>query len=295
MKSKYLISVKSSGLCFNIMRLIILTDLAKKYNRKLLFLTKSEHINILKKFNNKCKFIPYVDNHTKLFNNFTRKKSLHTVYDLKYIKFLKDTYLNKIFDSIRLNNCNFISGSAYEIEDSDKEFLIIDYNDGMNDSKILNTLSIDKIQIKKEQYNSVIDSNILTVNVKINNPNNNRIYELWDELIPTLKSFNKPILLISGNNDIKEYIGKKHNCKYIKTETETNFSNIRGNDITRGKALDIFTDLITCSFTHFIPFIYFRENHQDILDKYSDINFVYEKEEKFDILAEYMKNYFNLS
>ena len=56
-------------------------------------------------------------------------------------------------------------------------------------------------------------------------------------------------------------------CKLIRT-------------IPLGKALDIFTDLITCSFTHFIPFIYFRENHQDILDKYSDINFVYEKEEK---------------
>ena len=293
MNSKYLISVKSSGLCFNIMRLIILTEVAKKSNRELFFLTKPDHIEILKKFNKECVFVPYVDNHTSIFNNFTRKKSLHILYDLKYKKFLKENYLDKIFDSPDIKNFKFISGNKFDIVDSDHKFLIVDYNDGKSDSEILNSLKIDSVAIDKKY--SLYSNDTLTVNIKINNSNNKRIYNLWDELLPTLKKFKKPIMLISGNNDIKKYLAEKHNCLYEKTDSETNYSNIRGNDITRGKPYEIFSDLIICSLTHFIPFTYFRKENSDILSNYTDLNFVVEKEEKFDILAEYMKDYFNLS
>ena len=96
MKSKYLISTKSSGLCFNIMRLIILTEVATNFKRDLIFLTKKDHIPILRKFNSRCTFIPYIDKHTERFNNFTRNKNIHIVYDLKYIKFLKEAYLDSM-------------------------------------------------------------------------------------------------------------------------------------------------------------------------------------------------------
>lgn len=292
MNSRYLISVKSSGLCFNIMRLIILTNIAKEYDRELFFLTKPDHIDILKKFNNKCTFIPYVDNHTTLFNNFTRKKTLHIIYDFKYKKFLKEKYLDSIFNKPSIDKLEFISGSKLDIRDTDRSFLIIDYNDGKYDSEILNSFEIPTHYINNKY--SAYSEDILTVNIKINNSNNKRIYQLWDELIPTLKSVGKPIMLISGNNEIKKYLAEKHNCQYLKTDSETNYSNIRGNNITRGKPYEIFSDLIICSLTHFIPFTYFREHNEDILSKYTDINFVVEKEEKFDILAEYMNKYISI-
>ena len=292
MNSKYLISVKSSGLCFNIMRLIILTEVAARFDRELFFLTKPDHIEILKKFNNTCTFIPYVDNHTTLFNNFTRKKSIHAVYDLKYMKFLKDNYLNNVFNSPSISDFNFISGYRDQIVDSSHPFLIIDYNDGTHDADVINSIKIEDIIIDSEQV--ALDKDTLTVNVKINNSENKRIYKLWDELIPILKTFNKPIFLISGNNDIKKYLGDKHGCKYNITKSETNYSNIRGNNITRGKAFEIFNDVVCCSLSHFIPFTYFRKNHQDILYRYKDLNFVVEKEEKFDILAEYLSKYISI-
>ena len=118
MKSKYLISVKSSGLCFNIMRLIILTKVAQDFGRKFIFLTKPDHIPILKKFNRDCIFIPYIDNHTKHYNNFTRKKNIHIVYDLKYINFLKSTYLNNILGNLKINEFDFISGCLYDIKNN---------------------------------------------------------------------------------------------------------------------------------------------------------------------------------
>lgn len=290
MNSKILISTKSSGLCFNIMRLIILSKISKEYNRKLYFLTKPDHIPILKKFNNKCEYIPYIEGHTKQFNNFTRKKSLHILYDLKYVKFLKENYLDKIFNTPNISEFEFICGSKYDITNSDKKFLTIDYNDGDNDTKIINSIDY-KFDVSNINYK--LDYNTITVNVKINNSKNKRIYKLWDKLIPELKKFNKPIMLISGNNDIKKYLGDKHGCLYYETNSETNYSNIRGNDITRGKPEAIFNDVIKCCTTHFIPFTYFRHTHKDILSEFSDINFVFEKVEKFDILVEYLSPAFN--
>lgn len=285
--NKILISTKSSGICFNIMRLIILTKLAADYNRSLFFLTKPDHIPILKKFNSNCTYIPYIKGHTKKYNNFTRKKSLQVLYDLKYLKFLKENYLDKLFKNPKISEFKFICGSKYDIDDCEHKYLTVDYNDGMNDTDIIN--SIPNIYFNKDNIKYKKDNSLLSVNIKINNPDNRRIYELWDELIPELKKFKKPILLISGNNDIKKYLGEKHNCLYKTTDSETNFSNIRGNNITRGKPEAIFDDIITCCSTHFIPFTYFRRECQGILSKYKDINFVTEKVEKFDILVEYLK------
>lgn len=291
MKSNYIISVKSSGLCFNIMRLIILTKLANDFNRKLIFLTKPEHIPILKKFNSKCTLIPYVEGHTDQFNNFTRNKNIHIVYDLKYIRFLKSNYLNKIFGDLKISEFAYVNGCMYDIVDTLNKHIIVDYNDGQFDSKIINSIDIPGIKINKNLIK--YPSDMLTINVKINDPDNNRIYDLWDEIIPKLqKDYGKDILLISGNNDIKQYLGKKYNCIFENLDTETNFSNVRGNDIVRGKANTIYHDLITCAHTHFISFIELREKYKDILSRYEDLNFVLQKEEKFDILVEYMRNRF---
>ena len=140
MKSKFLISTKSSGLCFNIMRLIILTDIAKEYKRDLIFLTKPDHIPILKLFNTNCTFIPYIENHTDLFNNYKRQRSIHKVYDLKYTKFVLDTYLRNLFNDSAINNVKFVCGNRYDLNDSDHKFLLIDYNDGTHDAEILNSI-----------------------------------------------------------------------------------------------------------------------------------------------------------
>ena len=95
-------------------------------------------------------------------------------------------------------------------------------------------------------------------------------------------------MLISGNNDIKKYLGEKYNCLYEITKTEVNFSNVRGNDIIRGKADAIYDDLLTCTCTNFIPFTELRKKYPRVLARYNDLNFVYEKIEKFDILVEYL-------
>jgi len=273
------------------MRLIILTKLANNFHRKLIFLTKPGHIPILKKFNDTCTFLPYVDGHTDRFNNFTRNKNIHAVYDLKYIHFLKSEYLNKILGNLKIDEFKYINGCMYDIHNVNNKHIIVDYNDGQYDSKIINTIDIPGINIDKKLLR--YSSDLLTVNVKINNPDNSRIYDLWDEIIPKLqKDYKKKILLISGNNDIKQYIGEKHNCIYENLDTEINFSNVRGNNIIRGKAVEIYNDLITCAHTHFIPFIKLRKDYSDILSRYTDLNFVFQKEEKFDILAEYMRKRF---
>lgn len=294
MNSKYLISVKSSGLCFNIMRLIILTDIAKKYNRILYFLTKSEHIPILKKFNNHCIYIPYIDSHTERFNNFTRNKNIHALYDLKYLSFLKKAYLNNIFNNPSIKDFTFFSGNAYDAHNTDNKFLVIDYNDGSYDTEIINSIEIEPLAVK-DNILADISHDTITINIKINVPNSERIYRFWDEIIPRVKEqYKQPILLISGNNDILEYLSRKYECMCRSVKTETNYSNIRGNDIIRGKPSEIFSDVIICSLTNFIPFTRLRRDYPDIMSKYTDLNFVTEKVEKFDILVEYLAKYITI-
>ena len=290
MNSKFLISTKSSGLCFNIMRLIILTDIAEKYKRDIIFLTKPDHIPILRLFNNKCTFIPYINNHTVLFNNYKRKQSLNKLYDLKYVKFIRDNYLNSMFGSISNTDIKFICGCKYDVVDSGHKFLLIDYNDGTHDTDILNsvkisTLDSSSLQTAFTNYNN----DVIAVNVKVNDSNNKRIFEMWYKLIQKIKiDYKKPILLISGNNKIKEILGKKYNCIFDSTGSETNYSFVRGNNITRGSASNIFSDVVTCTTTDYLPFTEIRIKYANILKDYTDINFVVEKVEKFDILVEYM-------
>ena len=111
MKTKYIVSVKCTGLSYNIIKLIILTDLAKKYNRQLVFLTRSDHIPILKKFNKDCMYIPCVPGHTDKFNNFIRQKQIHLIYDLNYKRFLKSTYIDNITtDNVKMGDIRYING-----------------------------------------------------------------------------------------------------------------------------------------------------------------------------------------
>lgn len=293
MKSKYIISVKSSGLCFNIMRLIILTKLAKEFSRDLIFLTKPSHIPILRKFNNDCMFIPYTAEHTDRFNNFTRKRSVHIIYDLKYLKYIRSNYIDIRFKDLQMNDFLYINGCMHNVVDSHHKFIVVDYNDGQYDTDILNSINIPPFYVDKNLIDYKRD--IATINIKINNPNNTRIYNFWDEIIPRLqKDYKKPFLLISGNNNIKEYLGEKYNCEYRVLDTETRFSNVRGNDIIRGSAGEIYQDLLTCATTDFIPFTRLRVDYPEILTKYKDLNFVTEKVEKFDILAEYLAKHVSI-
>lgn len=288
MKSKFLISVKSSGLCFNIMRLIILTKLAKEFDRKIIFLTKPDHISILKKFNPDCLFIPYVTDHTTKFNNYKRNKSIHKLYDLKYIKFLIENYFKKLFENVNVNDFKLINGSKQDISDKLCKFLLIDYNDGLTDAENINSIKIEPIKFKADK---VYNKDITSINIKINNPNSKRIYDFWDEIIPKLKTKYKDILLISGNNEIKKYLSEKYNCLYYNTDTEVNYSNVRGNNIVRGKPEIIMQDILTCTTTNFLPFTKLKEDYPYILERYKDLNFVVEKEEKFDIVVEYLSKY----
>lgn len=290
MNSKFLISTKSSGLCFNIMRLIILNSIAKIHGRDLIFFTKPKHIPILQLFNSDCTFIPYVNNHTVLFNNYKRQRSFKRLYDLKYIKFIRDNYLNSMFDSISNADIRFICGCKYDIADSSHKFLLVDYNDGTHDTEILNSIKIPTLNDPSlHSMSTDYNNNIIAINIKVNDSNNTRIFEMWDKLIQKIKmDTNKPILLVSGNNEIKEILGKKYNCIYNNTVSETDYSFVRGNNIVRGSAYDIFSDVITCTTTDFLPFTEIRIKYADILRDYTDINFVVEKVEKFDILVEYM-------
>ena len=290
MNSKFLISTKSSGLCFNIMRLIILNSIAKIHGRDLIFFTKPKHIPILQLFNSDCTFIPYVNNHTVLFNNYKRQRSFKRLYDLKYIKFIRDNYLNSMFDSISNADIRFICGCKYDITDSSHKFLLVDYNDGTHDTEILNSIKIPTLNDPSlHSMSTDYNNNIIAINIKVNDSNNTRIFEMWDKLIQKIKmDTNKPILLVSGNNEIKEILGKKYNCIYNNTVSETDYSFVRGNNIVRGSAYDIFSDVITCTTTDFLPFTEIRIKYADILRDYTDINFVVEKVEKFDILVEYM-------
>ena len=91
MNKKYLVSVKVTGLSYNIIKLILLTDLAEKYNRQLVFITKAEHIPILKKFNNNCIYLTAVPGHTEKYNSYNFKRQIPSIYGLKYKNFLKSS------------------------------------------------------------------------------------------------------------------------------------------------------------------------------------------------------------
>ena len=290
MNYKFLLSTKSSGICFNIMRLIILTEVATKYKRSLIFLTKKEHIPILNLFNSECKFIEYVDNHTTQFNNFTRKQTLNLLYDLKYLRFLRDTYIDNIINTRSLRDFKFICGSITDITNCNEKILAIDYNDGNTDADIISCIKSPMISrsILADMFTNY-NNEVVSINIKVNNSSNQRIFEMWDKLIRRIQTdYNKPILLVSGNNEIKNILGKKYNCIFNNTVSETNYSLVRGNNIVRGSAYNIFSDALTCTTTKFIPFTEIRIKYADILKEYTDINFVVEKVEKFDILVEYM-------
>ena len=149
------------------MRLIILTKLSEQYNRSLIFLTKPSHIPILKKFNHQCLFIPYIEDHTKQFNNFTRRQNLQVLYDLKYLRFLKNQYFDNLFNIPNIDEFKMFNGCMYDIKNTDDRFIIVDYNDGTYDTEILNLNSIPPIKIQKKYVKYSKD--FLTINIKINN------------------------------------------------------------------------------------------------------------------------------
>jgi hypothetical protein len=226
-----------------------------------------------------------------MFNNFTRNKSIYSVYDLKYKKFILENYLRDIIYPIpTLEELDLIVGNMEDVlkYSTDQKYLLVDYNDGKHDSRNISKIKIPTIPISKRDI--VYDKSTITINIKINDPNNRRIYEFWDEIIPKLKEKNKDrnILLVSGNNDIKKYLCAKHNCLFFRTKTETSYSNIRGNDIVRGKPAEIMKDVMLCATTDFIPFTALKRDYPEIMQQYTDLNFTYEKEEKFDILVQYL-------
>ena len=294
MKTKYIVSVKCTGLSYNIIKLIILTDLAKKYNRKLVFLTRSDHIPILKKFNKDCMYIPCVPGHTDKFNNFIRQKQVHLIYDLNYKRFLKSTYIDNITtDNVKMGDIRYING--YNISDSLHNVLLVDYGKNMRyTANILHTIPHNKFNIEAKHH--IFNGNIMSINVKIEDPNDSRVYELWDEIIPALKlKYDMPILLISGNNDIKKYLGNKHDCIYEIKETESIYLYKRNSETIKGIPYQVYDDLIICRSTHFIPLIKLRADFRYILSKYRDIKFIKgildEKGsgiEHFDVLAHYL-------
>ena len=291
MITKYIVSVKSTGISYNIIKLILLTDLAKRYNRQLIFLTDTSHIPILKKFNNDCIYLTCVSGHTDKFNSYNRKRQIQSIYELNYKKFLKSTYIDNITTGIDMQDIKYIFGCIFDIVDSKHDVLLIDYGKNIkNTVKALHSIPSDRfnIDVSHHKYNS----NILTINVIINEPDNSRIYELWDEIIPALKHrYNMPILLISGNNDIKKYLGDKHNCQYEIKETEVVYSLKRNSNTIKGVPRHAYDDLVICKSTHFIPFIKLKEDYPSIISKYNDIKFVTKVNAvggPFDILAHYL-------
>jgi len=290
MNTKYLISVKSSGLSYNIIRLLLLTDLAKKYNRQLVFITKADHISFLKKFNSNCTYISYVPDHTHWYNSFTRKKHMHILYDVKYKKFLKSTYTKDITnDNVDSKDITYINGGIRDLNNTAHNLLFFDFCEDIK----YTTKQLDNIPYP----NFIAMANcckyredVVSINVKLDDPDNSRIYDFWDEIIPIIKQkYNTSLLLISGNNDIKRYIGDKHDCIYEIKDTETKYSFKRNSNTIRGKPGQVFDDLLICANTHFLSHMQIKEEYGDILSKYNDITFLSNNYiEKFDVLAQYL-------
>jgi hypothetical protein len=289
MNTKYLVSVKSSGLSYNIIRLLLLTDLAKKHNRQLVFITKADHISFLKKFNPNCIYIPYVPDHTHWYNSFTRKKHMHILYDVKYKKFLKSTYVDHITtDIIHSNDITYINGGIRDLNNTSHNLIFFDFCEDIKyTTDQLNNIPCPDFITAVNFCNYKED--IISINVKLDEPDNSRIYDFWDEIIPIIKQkYNTPLLLISGNNDIKRYIGEKHDCIYEIKGTETKYSFKRGSNTIRGKPDQVFDDLLICANTHFISHMQIKKEYGDILNRYNDITFLSNNYiEKFDVLAQY--------
>ena len=290
MNKKYLVSVKVTGLSYNIIKLILLTDLAEKYNRQLVFITKAEHIPILKKFNNNCIYLTAVPGHTEKYNSYNFKRQPPLIYSLKYKNFLKSTYIDNITDGIaKVSDIKHVRGYVFDIYNSHHNVLLVEYCTNIKGTvKALRDIACPDLirSINHYQY----DSDILSINVKIDDPNNSRIYEFWDEIIPALKKkYDKTILLISGNNDIKKYLGDKHNCLYEIKETELVFVPKREGATVKGMPINAYDDLIICKSTHFIPLTEIENDYHDIVSNYRDIRFLQGNTiEHFDILAHYL-------
>ena len=290
MSSKYLVSVKSTGLSYNIIKLIILTDLAKRYNRQLVFITESEHIPTLKKFNNACLYLACVPGHTEKYNSYSYKRQPPSIYELKYKKFLKSTYIDDITPgNIGLSDIKYINGGIRDLNNTAHNLLFFDFCEDIK----YTTKQLDNIPYP----NFIAMANcckyredVVSINVKLDDPDNSRIYDFWDEIIPIIKQkYNTSLLLISGNNDIKRYIGDKHDCIYEIKDTETKYSFKRNSNTIRGKPGQVFDDLLICANTHFLSHMQIKEEYGDILSKYNDITFLSNNYiEKFDVLAQYL-------
>tara|TARA_R110000782_G_scaffold267690_1_gene363352 strand:+ start:3236 stop:4153 length:918 start_codon:yes stop_codon:yes gene_type:complete len=291
MHIKYLVSVKSSGLSYNILRLLTITYIAKKYNRQLVFLTKADHIPILKKFNRDCIYIPYVSEHTSRFNSFIRDKNIHLLYDIEYKNFLKNTYMSTITtDDIQLNNIKLINGGIRDLNDSNHTLMFFEHcRDIEYIIELLSNIPVPVFNIRVDSCK--YSKKNISINVKLDDPNNKRIYEFWDELIPILKQkYNMPLILVSGNNDIKKYLGDKHNCVYEIKDTQTKYAFKRNSETIRGAPAQIFDDLLICANTHFISLMQIKEEYYNITSKYNDIEFLAKRYEveKFDALSQYL-------
>ena len=255
-----------------------------------MFITKADHISFLKKFNSNCTYISYVPDHTHWYNSFTRKKHMHILYDVKYKKFLKSTYTKDITnDNVDSKDITYINGGIRDLNNTAHNLLFFDFCEDIK----YTTKQLDNIPYP----NFIAMANcckyredVVSINVKLDDPDNSRIYDFWDEIIPVLKKkYDKTILLISGNNDIKKYLGNKHNCLYEIKETEKVFLAKRKEGTIKGTPINIYDDLIICKSTHFLPLTKIEDDYYDIISKYRDIGFLYGNAvEHFDILAHYL-------
>lgn len=290
MSLKYLVSVKSTGLSYNIIKLIILTDLAERYNRQLVFITKAAHIPTLKKFNDRCMYLACVPGHTESYNSYNYKRQLPSIYGLKYKNFLKSTYIDNITpDNLSIHDIEYIRGCVFDIYDSHHDVLLVEYCTNIKGTvKALHDIACPDFIRNINHYR--YGSDILSINVKIDDPNNDRIYKFWDEIIPALKKkYGKTILLISGNNDIKKYLGDRHNCLYEMKETELVSIPKRKGVTVKGIPGHAYDDLIICKTTHFKPLTEIENDCHDIVSNYRDIRFLQSNAiEHFDILAHYL-------
>ena len=292
---KSIIYCKPVGLSMNLLNLLVCDDYCKKNNYNLIFFIKDNQLEFAKKLNTSAQLIPIDSDYCNFLAEENYKKYSQLEYSIKLKILIKTKYIN----DLNISNCNFYA----DLPSFEKNCIPIKQWSLLRKIPTrYRLLNISNKTIAIQKHPNIIfdkyEKNVLSFNLhNVNDCNHQQqVYELWDYIIKNkIKKYPKhSLFFVSGNVKMLKHFNSKYNginnMKIIH-EYETKYAACSRQFITRGAPLNIFYDIINCSFTNFQSLHNLRIEFPELNSLFSNVNFISSNLIiDFDIAVNYFKN-----
>jgi hypothetical protein len=273
---------------------LVCDDYCKKNNYNLIYFIKDSQLEFAEKLNTGARLIP-VDSD---YCNFLAGPNYIKYSQMEYSTKLKILIKTKYINDLNISNCNFYT----DLLSLKKNCIPIKQWNLLRKINTNEFFNIPNKTISIEKHPNIIfnkyEKNILSFNLRnVNDCNHQQpVYELWDYIIKNkIKKYPKhSLFFVSGDAKMLKHFNSKYNGINnieIIHEYETKYAASLGQFITRGASLNIFYDIINCSFTDFQSLHDLRIEFPELNLLFSNVNFISSNLiSPFDIAVNYFKN-----